>query len=138
MTNDKGQTNMDFSDSHIDAFFRSGYYPGVTTEEVHLGSAATTPSLEARPPQPAEKGFSRVCFSHRTIPRDGFLSLLSLMPLYSSHASARPTSKRPGNPLVLQAPAKVNLFLEVLNKRPDGYHDIATLMVAVTLFDVLR
>jgi 4-diphosphocytidyl-2-C-methyl-D-erythritol kinase len=60
------------------------------------------------------------------------------MPLYSSHASARPTSKRPGNPLVLQAPAKVNLFLEVLNKRPDGYHDIATLMVAVTLFDVLR
>src|SRR6266568_3835096 len=40
--------------------------------------------------------------------------------------------------LVVQAPAKVNLFLEVLNKRPDGYHDIATLMVAVTLFDVLR
>jgi 4-diphosphocytidyl-2-C-methyl-D-erythritol kinase len=60
------------------------------------------------------------------------------MPLHSSHAPARPTSKRPGNPLDLQAPAKVNLFLEVLNKRPDGYHDIATLMVAVTLFDVLR
>jgi 4-diphosphocytidyl-2-C-methyl-D-erythritol kinase len=35
------------------------------------------------------------------------------------------------------APAKVNLFLEVLGKRPDGYHDIATLMVAVGLYDVL-
>src|SRR2546425_7757171 len=45
---------------------------------------------------------------------------------------------RQAGALVMQAPAKVNLFLEVLAKRPDGYHDIATLMVAVTLFDVLR
>jgi len=60
------------------------------------------------------------------------------MPLHSFNAGLRGTSKRPGNTLVGQAPAKVNLFLEVLNKRPDGYHDIATLMVAVTLFDVLR
>src|SRR5262249_44512681 len=36
------------------------------------------------------------------------------------------------------APAKVNLFLEVLAKRPDGYHDIATLMVAVGLHDTLE
>jgi 4-diphosphocytidyl-2-C-methyl-D-erythritol kinase len=36
------------------------------------------------------------------------------------------------------APAKVNLFLEVLAKRPDGYHDIATLMVAVDLHDTLE
>ena len=35
------------------------------------------------------------------------------------------------------APAKVNLFLEVLGKRPDGYHEIATLMVAVSLYDTL-
>ena len=33
--------------------------------------------------------------------------------------------------VVVWAPAKVNLFLEVLGKRPDGYHEIATLMVAV-------
>jgi 4-diphosphocytidyl-2-C-methyl-D-erythritol kinase len=39
--------------------------------------------------------------------------------------------------VVVWAPAKVNLFLEVLGKRPDGYHDIATLMVAVGLFDTL-
>lgn len=39
--------------------------------------------------------------------------------------------------VVAWAPAKVNLFLEVLAKRPDGYHEIATLMVAVRLFDTL-
>ncbi|HKB01610.1 MAG TPA: 4-(cytidine 5'-diphospho)-2-C-methyl-D-erythritol kinase [Gemmataceae bacterium] len=35
------------------------------------------------------------------------------------------------------APAKVNLFLEVLGKRANGYHDIATLMAAVDLTDEL-
>jgi len=39
--------------------------------------------------------------------------------------------------VALRAPAKVNLFLEVLSKRPDGYHEIATLMVAVGLYDRL-
>jgi 4-diphosphocytidyl-2-C-methyl-D-erythritol kinase len=39
--------------------------------------------------------------------------------------------------LVVRAPAKVNLFLEVLGKRPDGYHEIATLMVAIRLMDTL-
>src|SRR4051812_10878170 len=41
------------------------------------------------------------------------------------------------NDVVVWAPAKVNLFLEVLGKRPDGYHEIATLMVAVRLYDTL-
>src|SRR3954466_2048847 len=40
--------------------------------------------------------------------------------------------------LVVRAPAKVNLFLEVLGRRPDGYHEIATLMVAVSLYDTLE
>jgi 4-diphosphocytidyl-2-C-methyl-D-erythritol kinase len=35
-------------------------------------------------------------------------------------------------------PAKVNLFLEVLGRRPDGYHDLATLMVTVGLYDSLE
>jgi 4-diphosphocytidyl-2-C-methyl-D-erythritol kinase len=35
-------------------------------------------------------------------------------------------------------PAKVNLFLEVLRRRPDGFHDLATLMVAVGLYDTLE
>jgi len=35
------------------------------------------------------------------------------------------------------APAKVNLYLEILGKRTDGYHELATLLVAVRLFDTL-
>ncbi|MEN6490252.1 MAG: 4-(cytidine 5'-diphospho)-2-C-methyl-D-erythritol kinase [Smithella sp.] len=35
------------------------------------------------------------------------------------------------------APAKINLFLRVLGKRPDGYHDIFSLMQKITLFDEL-
>lgn len=39
--------------------------------------------------------------------------------------------------LTVMAPAKLNLFLEILGRRPDGYHEIETLMVAVDLFDEL-
>jgi 4-diphosphocytidyl-2-C-methyl-D-erythritol kinase len=35
------------------------------------------------------------------------------------------------------APAKINLFLHVLRKRPDGYHDISSLMCKISLFDEL-
>src|SRR5436305_1215461 len=40
-------------------------------------------------------------------------------------------------PLTVWAPAKVNLFLELIAKRADGFHEIATLMVAVNLYDRL-
>src|SRR5262245_12402710 len=40
--------------------------------------------------------------------------------------------------LSLLAPAKVNLYLEVLGKRPDGYHDLETVLVAVDLYDRLE
>ena len=36
-----------------------------------------------------------------------------------------------------QAPAKVNLGLAVQRKRPDGYHDIATLFLKISLADTL-
>lgn len=40
-------------------------------------------------------------------------------------------------PLRLLAPAKVNFFLEVLGRRPDGYHDLRMLMAPVSLADDL-
>src|SRR5207245_629985 len=39
--------------------------------------------------------------------------------------------------VVVWAPAKVNLYLEIHGKRADGYHELATLMVAVRLYDTL-
>src|SRR3989442_1649445 len=46
--------------------------------------------------------------------------------------------RRSGAGVQVWAPAKVNLFLEVLGRRPDGYHDLATLMVTVSLYDTLE
>ena len=40
-------------------------------------------------------------------------------------------------PLTLYAPAKVNLTLTVGDRRPDGYHDVSTVMQAVGLYDTL-
>lgn len=37
----------------------------------------------------------------------------------------------------VKAPAKINLTLEVLSKRPDGYHELATIMQAVSLYDII-
>jgi 4-diphosphocytidyl-2-C-methyl-D-erythritol kinase len=36
------------------------------------------------------------------------------------------------------APAKINLFLQVTGKRPDGYHDLFTLMCPLRLADRIR
>ncbi len=35
----------------------------------------------------------------------------------------------------VQAPAKINLSLDVLRRRPDGYHDVSMVMQAVSLYD---
>jgi 4-diphosphocytidyl-2-C-methyl-D-erythritol kinase len=42
-----------------------------------------------------------------------------------------------GNRLVLLAPAKVNLFLDILGKRPDGYHDLRSIVVPISVCDEL-
>ncbi len=41
------------------------------------------------------------------------------------------------DPIEVRCPAKVNLFLEVLGRRPDGYHDLSTVFLKVALFDSL-
>jgi 4-diphosphocytidyl-2-C-methyl-D-erythritol kinase len=35
------------------------------------------------------------------------------------------------------SPAKINLFLQVVGKRPDGYHDLRTLMCCIGLYDTI-
>ena len=36
------------------------------------------------------------------------------------------------------SPAKINLFLQVTGKRPDGYHELFSLMCCVSLFDTIH
>ena len=40
--------------------------------------------------------------------------------------------------LKILSPAKINVFLEVLHKRDDGFHDIDTVMLAIDLFDEIQ
>lgn len=37
--------------------------------------------------------------------------------------------------LKIQAPAKINLYLEITGKRPDGYHNLESIMQTVSLYD---
>lgn len=41
------------------------------------------------------------------------------------------------NAFTLRSPAKVNLILEIKGKRPDGFHDLKTVMHSLTLADVM-
>ncbi len=36
---------------------------------------------------------------------------------------------------ILRVPAKINLWLEVIGKREDGFHDISSLMLPISVFD---
>ncbi len=45
--------------------------------------------------------------------------------------------RRTGSGWEIHTPAKLNLFLEVVRRRPDGYHDIETLVYPIDLFDTL-
>ncbi len=45
------------------------------------------------------------------------------------------SSSLPSRSLALRCPAKVNLHLEVLGRRPDGYHEVRTVLAAVGVWD---
>src|SRR5947199_8271882 len=42
-----------------------------------------------------------------------------------------------GRMCFVQAYAKINLTLDVLGRRPDGYHELSTLMQTIDLYDTL-
>ena len=52
-------------------------------------------------------------------------------------ARSRADGNQPGQALVVRTPAKINLGLRVLSRRPDGYHAIRTLLAGVDLWDTL-
>lgn len=39
--------------------------------------------------------------------------------------------------IIEKAPAKINLGLDIIGKRPDGYHDLSMIMVSVDLNDYI-
>jgi len=47
------------------------------------------------------------------------------------------TEKPPGGALILEAHAKINLTLEVIGRRDDGFHDLASVMQTVSLHDTV-
>jgi 4-diphosphocytidyl-2-C-methyl-D-erythritol kinase len=55
-----------------------------------------------------------------------------------SHEDFEQGRRRVDRAVTLRAPAKVNLHLEVLRQRHDGYHEIETVLQAVGLFDTVK
>jgi 4-diphosphocytidyl-2-C-methyl-D-erythritol kinase len=48
------------------------------------------------------------------------------------------TKRTSASSLIIGAPAKVNLDLRILGRRPDGFHEIDSIFQAVSLFDRLK
>ena len=42
------------------------------------------------------------------------------------------------NSIALKAPAKINLFLDIVGKLPNGYHEIESVMQTIDLFDYVK
>ena len=78
----------------------------------------------------------------RTAPLLAALSLCLLLPrggAFARRSRVRMASAAaaPGSRLKLHCPAKLNLFLRVVRRREDGYHDLASLFQTVALGDTL-
>ncbi len=50
---------------------------------------------------------------------------------------SKPQFESAGDALLARAPAKINLYLLIADKRPDGFHNIDTLMAKVSFYDEL-
>ena len=42
------------------------------------------------------------------------------------------------NSIKINCPAKINLLLEIINKREDGFHNIKSVMQTISLYDTLE
>jgi len=73
------------------------------------------------------------------VPIDGFVSSSSrVVNIRKSHLHATTAESSAVATLSLFSPCKINLFLRIIRKRPDGYHDLASLFQAVGFGDTLN
>src|SRR5262245_51104043 len=56
----------------------------------------------------------------------------------SGTGAQRMRARKLGSAWETLAPAKLNLYLDVLGRRPDGFHEVETLMAPVRIYDQLR
>ena len=110
---------MSSRNSRLDAFPRCELISRCCSCVSHPGSSG-----RCAQPGHTRKGDGYDC-SH---PRTGFISLPALLTMLLEHFA---------DDVVVWAPAKVNLHLEILGKRQDGFHEVETLMAAVSLCDTL-
>lgn len=62
-------------------------------------------------------------------------------PFRSANSVRMSAARQPiaaGEGWTLDAPAKVNLFLEIVRRREDGYHDLVSLFQTIALYDTLH
>src|SRR3990167_3462242 len=70
-------------------------------------------------------------------PLDAYEKISPYARRYCSSMRAR-YQKKEMKSTIVKAPAKVNLYLDVINKRPDGYHNIETVFERIDLSDWIR
>ena len=112
-----------------EAAVTEGGLPGETDAAVAGGSAAETPA-EASAENVSRETFASEqgeCMSRQRASLEVPVDMISI---------AR-TAQIEGAGLKLVAPAKVNLFLGIGDRRDNGYHDVSTVLHAVALHDIL-
>jgi 4-diphosphocytidyl-2-C-methyl-D-erythritol kinase len=68
-----------------------------------------------------------------------FKNTLRLSNIRSGASLSSSSSPKSGDyDLTLRSPCKINLFLRILGRRPNGYHDLASLFQAISFSDYMH
>eukprot|EP00581_Thalassiosira_minuscula_P001209 CAMPEP_0183740494 /NCGR_PEP_ID=MMETSP0737-20130205/59766_1 /TAXON_ID=385413 /ORGANISM="Thalassiosira miniscula, Strain CCMP1093" /LENGTH=290 /DNA_ID=CAMNT_0025975571 /DNA_START=62 /DNA_END=931 /DNA_ORIENTATION=+ len=83
-------------------------------------------------------GFAPSTHAHRMPTKNDVFSATSQKSAVYAATDSDVTSKSSTDALTLFSPCKINLFLRIIRKRPDGFHDLASLFQAVGFGDTLH